>query len=84
MALNAMNYFLYSADDTANTLWNHKVDNATGELTYVSSISGPAAGSDSRHVAVHPAGNYLYLILEGTLAQYTIDKTAGVFLPLRA
>jgi carboxy-cis,cis-muconate cyclase len=47
------------------TLWTHKVDNATRKLTYVSSISGPAAGSDPCHEAVHPAGNYLYVILEG-------------------
>jgi carboxy-cis,cis-muconate cyclase len=33
MALNKANTFLYSADDSANTLWTHSVDSTTGELT---------------------------------------------------
>jgi carboxy-cis,cis-muconate cyclase len=80
MAMNQNNTFIYSADDSANTLWTHSVDSETGELTYVSSIDGPATGADPRHVAVHPEGQYLYVILEGAneLAQYTIDQTTGI------
>lgn len=80
MAMNANNSFIYSADDSANTLWTHSVDSTTGELTYVSSIAGPVAGADPRHVAVHPEGQYLYVILEGAneLAQYSIDQATGI------
>jgi carboxy-cis,cis-muconate cyclase len=80
MALNKANTFLYSADDSANTLWTHSVDSTTGELTYVASIAGPVTGADPRHVAVHPDGQYLYVILEGAneLAQYTIDQSTGI------
>ncbi|KAI0151633.1 hypothetical protein GGR57DRAFT_513946 [Xylariaceae sp. FL1272] len=68
--------FLYSADDTGNTLWTHSIDRDTGEVSYVANLTGPSPGSDPRHVAIHPGGKYLYVILEGTsqLAQYTIDR----------
>jgi carboxy-cis,cis-muconate cyclase len=80
MAMNEKNSFIYSADDSANTLWTHSVDSITGRLTYVSSIAGPVTGADPRHVAVHPEGQYLYVILEGAneLAQYTIDQATGI------
>jgi carboxy-cis,cis-muconate cyclase len=80
MAMNANNSFIYSADDSANTLWTHSVDSTTGKLTFVSSLAGPATGADPRHVAVHPGGNYLYVILEGSneLAQYNIDQISGI------
>lgn len=77
MAFDKSNGYLYSADDSANLIWTHKVDNITGEVTEVSSLSGPVDGADPRHVAVHPEGQYLYAILEGAneLAAYTIDQT---------
>ncbi|KAI1324541.1 hypothetical protein F5Y16DRAFT_423849 [Xylariaceae sp. FL0255] len=67
--------FLYSADDSGNTLWTHSVDRRTGEVTYMANLTGPSAGSDPRHVTIYPNGRYLYVILEGTsqLAQYTVD-----------
>lgn len=80
MAFAPSDSFLYSADDSANTLWTHSVNSTTGELTLVDSLAGPSTGADPRHVAVHPEGKYLYLILEGAneLAQYSIDNTTGI------
>ncbi|KAH6664414.1 putative carboxy-cis,cis-muconate cyclase [Halenospora varia] len=80
MAMNANGSVLYSADDTGNALWTHSVDGETGEVTLVSSFAGPVAGSDPRHVSVHPVGKYLYVVLEGAnqLAQYSIDQSNGV------
>ncbi|TVY59276.1 Carboxy-cis,cis-muconate cyclase, partial [Lachnellula cervina] len=80
MALDSKNSFIYSADDSANTLWTHKVNSTTGELTLVGSVSGPVTGADPRHLAVHPEGQYLYVILEGAneLAQYSIDQSTGI------
>lgn len=72
--------FLYSADDTGNTLWTHSIDRDTGEVALLESLPGPSTGSDPRHVTVHPNGKYIYVILEGTsqLAQYTIDESTGL------
>jgi carboxy-cis,cis-muconate cyclase len=63
MAISASS-FLYSADDSGNTLWTHKIDNSTGKVALVNSIGGPTTGSDPRHVAVHPNGQYLYVVLD--------------------
>ncbi|KAK6072561.1 hypothetical protein SCUP234_09111 [Seiridium cupressi] len=72
--------FLYSADDTGNTLWIHSVDRSTGDVAFLANLTGPSPGSDPRHVTVHPNGKYLYMILEGSsqLAQYTVDQTTGI------
>lgn len=80
MAFDATNAFMYSADDTGNMLWTHSVDNTTGEVTLVSNSTGPETGADPRHVAVHPSGQYLYVIFEGAneLAQYSVDTTTGI------
>jgi carboxy-cis,cis-muconate cyclase len=80
MALDSTNSFIYSADDTGNTLWTHSVNKTTGEVTLVDSVDGPVTGADPRHVTVHPEGQYLYVILEGAneLAQYSIDNATGI------
>lgn len=77
MAFGPNDTYLYSADDTDNSLWTHSIDATTGELTLVSQISGPVSGADPRHIAVHPIGLYAYVILEGAneLAVYSIDQT---------
>lgn len=79
-ALSPDSQYLYSADDTGNTLWTHAVDPATGEVTALANLTGPQLGSDPRHVVVHPDGHYLYVILEGAsqLAQYSIDRETGL------
>lgn len=72
--------FFYSADDGGNSLWTHSVDSTTGELTLVANLTSPAAGADPRHVAVHPNGQFLYVVLEGTsqIAEYAIDAATGI------
>ncbi|CAK4033591.1 Carboxy-cis,cis-muconate cyclase [Lecanosticta acicola] len=79
LAIGADGSFLYSADDTGNKIWTHAVDPATGELTLVDSLEAPETGSDPRHVAAHPSGQYLYAVMEGKskIAQYSIDQTTG-------
>ncbi|KAF2471767.1 carboxy-cis,cis-muconate cyclase [Lindgomyces ingoldianus] len=80
MALNAENTFIYSADDSANSIWTHAVDPTSGELEFVSRLGGPSTGSDPRHVAIHPNGKYLYVLLEGSsqVALYSIDPSSGI------
>lgn len=80
VALSRDSRILYSADDTGNTLWTHAVDRDTGEVSVLANLTGPTPGSDPRHVVVHPRGQYLYVILEGSsqLAQYAIDPETGI------
>ena len=75
MALDPKNDYLYSADDTGDKLWTHKIDAETGKLTFHDKIAATSAGADPRHVVVHPLGEYLYVLLEAAneLAVYAID-----------
>ena len=78
MALDRHDEYLYSADDTGDKLWTHKIDKATGKVTQVDVIAAHSAGADPRHVTVHPEGKYLYTVLEAAnqLAVYTIDPVS--------
>jgi carboxy-cis,cis-muconate cyclase len=79
-ALSPDSGFLYSADDTGNTLWTHSIDPATGKVALVTNLTAPTTGADPRHVAVHPNGDYVYVVLEGSsqLAQYAVDESTGI------
>jgi carboxy-cis,cis-muconate cyclase len=72
--------FLYSTDDPGNTVWTHGVDAFTGEVTLLANLTAPSDAAHPRHGAVHPNGQYLYVILEGTsqLAEYAIDQATGI------
>ncbi|KAF3025041.1 hypothetical protein E8E14_014376 [Neopestalotiopsis sp. 37M] len=73
--------FLYSADDSGNTLWTHSIDATTGEVTLVANLTAPSSSAHPRHAAVHPNGQYVYVVLEGSsqIAQYSIaDPSTGI------
>lgn len=72
--------FLYSADDSGNTLWTHSIEPDTGEVTLVANLTAPSSSAHPRHAAVHPNGKYIYVVLEGSsqIAQYSIDEETGV------
>lgn len=72
--------FLYSADDSGNTLWTHSIDQETGEVTLVANLTAPSSSAHPRHATVHPNGKYIYVVLEGSsqIAQYTLDETTGI------
>lgn len=77
MAFSPEDTYLYSPDYKANTIWTHKIDAVTGELTVVQEIDAPVEDSEPRHISVHPTGNYAYVVTEAgnTLDQYLIDQT---------
>jgi carboxy-cis,cis-muconate cyclase len=79
LAFSPDNSYLYSADDGANSVWTHKIDETTGTLEVVEQLVGPETGADPRHLAVHPNGTYAYVVFEGAneLAVYSIDQTTG-------
>lgn len=80
LALSSNNDYIYSADDSANSLWTHSVDPVTGLLTFISRIDAPTTTAAPRHLAAHPGGAYLYAILEAdnSLASYHISNTTGI------
>jgi carboxy-cis,cis-muconate cyclase len=76
MVFDPAETYLYSADMWANKLWCHHKHAQTGQLTLVGSVEAPSAGDHPRWVAMHPAGNYLYALMEAgnSLAVYVIDE----------
>jgi carboxy-cis,cis-muconate cyclase len=56
--------FLYSADDSANGIWVHKINQETGAVTKVSFTPAPSVNAGPRHLIVHPTGRFLYVVME--------------------
>jgi carboxy-cis,cis-muconate cyclase len=77
-ALSPNNDFLYSADDMGNAVWVHSYDNETGAVEEVQYLAA-ATDSDPRHLAVHPNGNWVYVVYEAanSIASYSRDTTTG-------
>ncbi|OIW24399.1 carboxy-cis,cis-muconate cyclase-like protein [Coniochaeta ligniaria NRRL 30616] len=76
MVFDPTETYLYSADLTGNAIWtHHKRTNGTVEL--VSHLPAPAPGDHPRWVAMHPSGQYLYVLMEAgnRLCEYVIDPT---------
>ncbi|KKA19311.1 Muconate cycloisomerase [Rasamsonia emersonii CBS 393.64] len=76
MVFDPTETYLYSADLRANKIWTHKKDPETGTLTLVDCIDAPSPDDHPRWVAIHPTGNYLYVLMENgnRLAVYVIDE----------
>jgi len=78
LALSSDNEFLYSADDMGNAVWVHSVNITSGEVAEVQYLAAPT-GADPRHMVVHPAGNYAYVVFEAlsAIGVYSRDTTTG-------
>jgi carboxy-cis,cis-muconate cyclase len=78
MVFDPSESFLYSADMWANKVWCHQKDAATGQLTLVGSVDAPKHHDCPRWVAMHPSGNFLYVLMEAgnSLGIYSIDATS--------
>lgn len=76
MAHDPSDDFIYSADTASNGLWAHKVDRATGKLLLARFTTHPEADAQPRRLAVHPSGNYLYVVLSklNKVAVYNIKR----------
>jgi carboxy-cis,cis-muconate cyclase len=77
-ALSPNNDFLYSADDMGNAVWVHSYDSTTGTVEEVQYLEA-ATGMNPRHLAVHPAGEWVYVVYEegNSIASYTRDLSTG-------
>jgi carboxy-cis,cis-muconate cyclase len=78
LALSSDNEFLYSADDMGNAVWVHSVNITSGEVAEVQYLAAPT-GADPRHIVVHPAGNYAYVVFEAlsSIGVYSRDTSTG-------
>lgn len=76
--LSLNNDFLYSADDSGNSVYVHSYDSATGEIEEVQYLAAEE-GSDPRHITVHPGGEWVYAVYEAanSVASYSRDQTTG-------
>ncbi|PCG88384.1 Lactonase, 7-bladed beta propeller [Penicillium occitanis (nom. inval.)] len=78
LALSTQADFIYSADDTGNAVWVHSYNQSSAVIKEVQRISAPG-GSDPRHIAVHPAGLFVYVVYEKSneLPVYIRNKSTG-------
>jgi carboxy-cis,cis-muconate cyclase len=75
MVFDPKEEYLYSADMWGNKVWCHKKDSITGKLEIIGFVEAPQQKDQPRWVAIHPSGNYLYVLMEhgNTLGVYIID-----------
>ena len=75
MVFDPSETYLYSADLRGNKIWTHKKD-AEGKLELVGFVEAPDPGDHPRWVELHPAGHYLYVLMEAgnRLGVYVIDE----------
>lgn len=71
--------FFYSADDMGNGVWVHAVDETAGTVEEVQHLDADD-GSDPRHLAVHPNGDWVYVVYEAasSIAVYSRDNSTGL------
>lgn len=79
LAFGPDDQLLYSADLSADKIWTHAVQD-DGRVSLVSKLDAPKSGMHPRHLAAHPGGKYLYVLMEheNTLVEYTADEDTGV------
>ena len=69
---------LYSADVTGDAVWTHSVNETTGKVTKLGQFKMPRTGVHPRHIAVHPKGDFAYVLTEAgnTIDLLRLDSTA--------
>ena len=69
---------LYSADLNGDSIWTHAVDKTTGTVKKLGSLKMAKSGIHPRHLAAHPNGTYLYVVMEAenTLHQIRLDESS--------
>lgn len=77
MVFDPTETYLYSADLKANKVWVHRKTGNGPEVELVGSVDCPDERDHPRWVAMHPTGNYLYVLMEkgNRLCEYLIDPT---------
>ncbi|KAH7323491.1 carboxy-cis,cis-muconate cyclase [Rhexocercosporidium sp. MPI-PUGE-AT-0058] len=78
LAFGPQDKLLYSADLSADRVWTHSIGE-DGMVSLVGKLDLPKAGMHPRHLAAHPDGKYLYVLMEheNTIVEYGLDKETG-------
>jgi carboxy-cis,cis-muconate cyclase len=78
LSLGAAATNLYSADLSGDGVWTHSVD-SDGKVSEVSTYHMPRTGMHPRHLAAHPSGSYLYVVMEAgnSLVVCSLDGETG-------
>ncbi|CAM1506394.1 Fc.00g060350.m01.CDS01 [Cosmosporella sp. VM-42] len=77
MVFDPTETYLYSADLKANKIWVHRKTGTGPELELVGDVVCPDERDHPRWVAIHPTGNYLYVLMEkgNRICEYLIDPS---------
>ena len=79
--LDAADRFAYSPDLGADKIFIYRLDAAAATLspTQTPWVQSPAAGAGPRHFAIHPSGEFAYVIneLASTITAYDLDSSTG-------
>jgi carboxy-cis,cis-muconate cyclase len=70
---------VYSTDLAAGAVWAHKIDRSTGRA--VSMLREQTeAGSNPRHLRIHPGGKYLYVLMgvANVITEYSVNENSGM------
>jgi len=78
LALSPNNDNLYSADYGGDAVWTHRI-HRNGKVMANCRVPVLKTGSHPRHLAVHPDGTYLYVVMESAnvLVAYSLDLDTG-------
>ncbi|HMI83318.1 MAG TPA: lactonase family protein [Polyangiaceae bacterium] len=78
---DATGSFAFVPNVNANTVFQFKLDAATGKLTANGSVSGFPSGAGPRHLARHPTSNWAYTMNETavTVTSLVYDPATGTF-----
>jgi carboxy-cis,cis-muconate cyclase len=78
LALGPNSDHLYSADYGGDAVWTHQI-HRNGKAIVSCRTLALTNGSHPRHLAVHPNGTYLYVLMETTniLTTYSLDLDTG-------
>lgn len=78
---DATGSFVFVPNVNANTVFQFKIDTATGKLTTNGSVSGFPSGAGPRHLALHPNQKWAYTMNETavTVTSLVYDPVAGTF-----
>ena len=73
--------FVFVPNVNANTVFQFKLDQATGKLTANGSVSGYPSGAGPRHLAFHPSGSWGYTMNETavTVTSLVYAAATGTF-----
>jgi carboxy-cis,cis-muconate cyclase len=77
MVLDPDSKYLYTADEKANGIWTHLI-NDKGTINQIGFTVSPVAKSAPKHLVFHPDGRYIYAVFSGinTVAVFAVNTSS--------